>query len=176
METGHKPETTICRLGDRSKLTEPCSIVIFGASGDLTARKLVPAFYHLARERQMPPDYRIVGFARREKTDESWRHAKPGFAYLRRGCAPRRNSAQTRRAWAKHGSRLDGCQPTDSGKGLTPDRPPRERCLVQYTAAALRAFPRNRRRVDCRMCVPRGPMPEPPGLSECRVCACALLQ
>jgi len=73
METGHKPETTICRLGDRSKLTEPCSIVIFGASGDLTARKLVPAFYHLARERQMPPDYRIVGFARREKTDESWR-------------------------------------------------------------------------------------------------------
>jgi len=51
----------------------PCSIVIFGASGDLTARKLIPAFYHLHKEKQMPPDFRIVGFARREKTDASWR-------------------------------------------------------------------------------------------------------
>jgi len=47
--------------------------VIFGASGDLTARKLVPALYQLCREQQMPPDFRIVGFARREKTDHSWR-------------------------------------------------------------------------------------------------------
>ena len=40
-------ETTICRLDDDRKAVEPCSIVIFGASGDLTARKLVPALYHL---------------------------------------------------------------------------------------------------------------------------------
>ena len=51
----------------------PCSIVIFGASGDLTARKLIPAFYHLHKEKQMPPECRIIGFARRDKTDESWR-------------------------------------------------------------------------------------------------------
>lgn len=62
-----------CRLGEARKALDPCSIVIFGASGDLTARKLVPALYHLAKEKQMPSDYRIVGFARREKTDESWR-------------------------------------------------------------------------------------------------------
>ncbi len=62
-----------CRLGESRKALDPCSIVIFGASGDLTARKLVPALYHLANEKQMPSDYRIVGFARREKTDESWR-------------------------------------------------------------------------------------------------------
>jgi len=62
-----------CRLGESRKAQEPCSIVIFGASGDLTSRKLVPALYHLCKEKQMPPDYRIVGFARREKTDESWR-------------------------------------------------------------------------------------------------------
>jgi glucose-6-phosphate 1-dehydrogenase len=62
-----------CRLGDTRKALEPCSIVIFGASGDLTARKLIPALYHLAKEKQMPADYRIVGFARREKTDNSWR-------------------------------------------------------------------------------------------------------
>ena len=47
--------------------------VIFGASGDLTSRKLIPAFYHLFKERQMPEDFRIIGFARREKTNESWR-------------------------------------------------------------------------------------------------------
>ncbi len=55
------------------KAPGPCSIVIFGASGDLTARKLIPAFYHLCREKQMPSAFRIIGFARREKTNESWR-------------------------------------------------------------------------------------------------------
>src|SRR5437868_10796734 len=66
-------ELLTCRLNFGRKAVEPCSIVIFGASGDLTARKLIPALYHLAKENQMPPDYRIVGFARREKTDDSWR-------------------------------------------------------------------------------------------------------
>ncbi len=60
-------------LNESRKPAEPCSIVIFGASGDLTARKLIPALYHLFREKQMPPAFRVVGFARREKTDESWR-------------------------------------------------------------------------------------------------------
>ena len=54
-------------------MVEPCSIIIFGASGDLTARKLIPALYHLFMEKQMPAAFRIIGFARREKTDESWR-------------------------------------------------------------------------------------------------------
>ena len=58
--------------GDRRSL-DPCSIVIFGASGDLTARKLIPALYHLCKENLMPLSFRIVGFARREKTNESWR-------------------------------------------------------------------------------------------------------
>ncbi len=58
--------------GDRKAL-EPCSIVIFGASGDLTARKLIPALYHLCKDNLMPPAFRIVGVARRQKTDESWR-------------------------------------------------------------------------------------------------------
>jgi glucose-6-phosphate 1-dehydrogenase len=62
-----------CRLSESRKTLEPCSIVIFGASGDLTARKLIPAFYHLFMEKQMPADFRIIGFARRQKTDGSWR-------------------------------------------------------------------------------------------------------
>src|SRR5256884_8747472 len=66
-------DSTSRRLGQSRKTVEPCSIVIFGASGDLTARKLIPALYHLHKEKQMPADYRIIGFARREKTDDSWR-------------------------------------------------------------------------------------------------------
>jgi glucose-6-phosphate 1-dehydrogenase len=66
-------ELMICRLDEGRKAVEPCSIIIFGASGDLTARKLVPALYHLCKDQQMPTDYRIVGLARREKTDASWR-------------------------------------------------------------------------------------------------------
>lgn len=43
-----------------------CAMVIFGASGDLTKRKLVPALYTLARERLLPAGFAIVGVARRE--------------------------------------------------------------------------------------------------------------
>lgn len=63
----------VCNIGMERKLTDPCSIVIFGASGDLTARKLIPAFYHLYMDKLMPPAFRVIGFARREKSDESWR-------------------------------------------------------------------------------------------------------
>ena len=44
----------------------PCAMVIFGASGDLTKRKLVPALYTLTRERLLPAGFAIVGVARRE--------------------------------------------------------------------------------------------------------------
>lgn len=50
-------------VGDRQP--EPCAMVIFGASGDLTRRKLVPALYSLARERLLPSGFAICGFARR---------------------------------------------------------------------------------------------------------------
>ncbi len=66
-------ELMTCRLDDGRKAVEPCSIVIFGASGDLTARKLVPALYHLFKEKQMPTAFRVIGFARRDKTDASFR-------------------------------------------------------------------------------------------------------
>ena len=54
-------------------MTEPFTLVIFGASGDLTRRKLVPALYDLFREGLLPDDFAVIGFARREKTDESFR-------------------------------------------------------------------------------------------------------
>ena len=49
-----------CHMGSERKAPGPCTIVIFGASGDLTARKLIPALYHLCKEKQMPPAFRII--------------------------------------------------------------------------------------------------------------------
>ncbi len=56
-----------------SKIAEPCVLVIFGATGDLTARKLFPAIYNLKREGQLPSHFACVGFARREKSHEQFR-------------------------------------------------------------------------------------------------------
>jgi len=52
---------------------EPTTIVIFGASGDLTRRKLIPALYQLVLEGLLAKGTRIVGFARREKSHEQFR-------------------------------------------------------------------------------------------------------
>ncbi|MDE3095186.1 MAG: glucose-6-phosphate dehydrogenase [Chloroflexota bacterium] len=54
---------------------DPCALVVFGATGDLTARKLVPALYNLARERLLPMGFSVVGFARRDWSDEQFRAA-----------------------------------------------------------------------------------------------------
>jgi glucose-6-phosphate 1-dehydrogenase len=54
-------------------MPQPCTVVIFGATGDLTHRKLVPALYNIAADGDLPSALRVVGFARREKTDEQFR-------------------------------------------------------------------------------------------------------
>jgi glucose-6-phosphate 1-dehydrogenase len=52
---------------------ESCILVIFGATGDLTHRKLIPALYNLAADGDLPAGLRVVGVARREKSDEEFR-------------------------------------------------------------------------------------------------------
>jgi glucose-6-phosphate 1-dehydrogenase len=52
---------------------EPCVLVIFGASGDLTKRKLFPALYSLAFRRLLPEKFQIVGVARTEESDDEFR-------------------------------------------------------------------------------------------------------
>src|ERR1700754_4949767 len=49
----------------KEKIPEPCIVVIFGASGDLTKRKLLPALYHLEQANLLPKDFAVVGVARR---------------------------------------------------------------------------------------------------------------
>src|SRR6476661_3727547 len=66
------------RVGLRKeRVPEPQILVIFGASGDLTQRKLVPAIYQMKRDRRLPPETTVVGVARRP-----WSHD-----YFREQCA-----------------------------------------------------------------------------------------
>src|SRR5580693_3979497 len=57
----------------RTRVPEPCAVVLFGATGDLAHRKLVPALFNLARGGNLPSEYAIVGFARRDWTDAELR-------------------------------------------------------------------------------------------------------
>jgi glucose-6-phosphate 1-dehydrogenase len=72
--TTPQPQENPLRRGlveDRS--SDACAVVIFGASGDLTRRKLMPALYNLACGRSLPAGSLVVGVARREKSDQSFR-------------------------------------------------------------------------------------------------------
>ena len=51
---------------------EPCALVIFGASGDLTKRKLMPALYSLALRRLLPERFGVVGVARSAESNEEF--------------------------------------------------------------------------------------------------------
>ncbi|CAG0935692.1 glucose-6-phosphate 1-dehydrogenase [Thermoflexales bacterium] len=60
-------------MNNSRKPLSPFSIVIFGATGDLTHRKILPAFYAFAQQGLLPEQYRLIGFARRDWTDEIFR-------------------------------------------------------------------------------------------------------
>jgi glucose-6-phosphate 1-dehydrogenase len=57
---------------------DPCIVVIFGASGDLTKRKLLPALYHLEQSGLLPKDFAVVGVARRPLEDSFAADMKDG--------------------------------------------------------------------------------------------------
>src|SRR5688572_4034688 len=60
-------------MNDSNRTADPCVMVIFGATGDLTKRKLFPALYNLAREKFLPPNFAIVGVGRQEMESEEFR-------------------------------------------------------------------------------------------------------
>ncbi len=66
--------TNPLRAGMRGERTpQPCAVVIFGATGDLTKRKLLPALYNLALENPLPAGFTVIAVARRPMTNEQWR-------------------------------------------------------------------------------------------------------
>ena len=69
------------RVGlQQERMPEPQILVIFGASGDLTQRKLIPSIYQLKRDRRLPAELTIVGVARRDWSHDYFRdHLKKGI-------------------------------------------------------------------------------------------------
>src|SRR3982750_131027 len=60
-------------MTDNVKKADPCVMVIFGATGDLTKRKLLPALYNLAKEDFLPHTFAIIGVGRQEMSSEEFR-------------------------------------------------------------------------------------------------------
>src|SRR5579884_2117822 len=58
---------------ESSRITEPCTIVFFGASGDLFKRMLMPAIYNLRLDDILPANFGLIGFARSSYSDEEFR-------------------------------------------------------------------------------------------------------
>jgi glucose-6-phosphate 1-dehydrogenase len=54
------------------RIAGPCAVVIFGVTGDLARKKVVPAIYDLANRGLLPPTFSLVGFGRRDWTDEDF--------------------------------------------------------------------------------------------------------
>src|ERR1700722_5472653 len=56
-----------------TRKADPCVMVIFGASGDLTKRKLIPALLNLATAKLLPEQFAIIGYASNDLTTETFR-------------------------------------------------------------------------------------------------------
>ena len=69
----HHPPNPLREGLEQERVPEPSTLIIFGASGDLTQRKLIPALYSLAHDGLLPPGQTIVGIARTEMDDEQFR-------------------------------------------------------------------------------------------------------
>jgi len=67
-EQREKPQDSN-RFGGPNVNAEPCTVVLFGASGDLAKRKVIPAMFDLASHNALGPSYAIVGFARTPMND-----------------------------------------------------------------------------------------------------------
>ncbi len=60
------------------QIAGPCVLVIFGVTGDLSRKKLMPAVYDLANRGMLPPGFGLVGFARRDWKDQDFAQVGEG--------------------------------------------------------------------------------------------------
>jgi glucose-6-phosphate 1-dehydrogenase len=87
----------------QERVPEPQILTIFGASGDLTQRKLVPALYQMRLDRRLPPEITIVGVARRDWSNEYFRE------HSRKGIEEFGNGIQDEAAWEEFAKGLYYC-------------------------------------------------------------------
>jgi glucose-6-phosphate 1-dehydrogenase len=78
---------------------EPCTLVLFGASGDLTQRMVMPAIFRLARRGVLSPEFRLIGYARTQMTDDE-------FRTLMRKAVMREPQEGDEQAWTDFAARL----------------------------------------------------------------------
>jgi len=92
----HKPASKIVnplRIGLQTERNpQACAMVIFGVSGDLTSRKLMPALYDLYVSVPLPPGFSIVGISRRDWSDDDFR-CDASDRQIRRGVGGRPHGA-----------------------------------------------------------------------------------
>ncbi len=91
---------------------EACTLVLFGASGDLTQRMVMPAIFRLARRGLLSPEFRLIGYARTEMTDDEFR-ARMRKAVMRE---PKEGDEA---AWSDFATRLSYIRGEYDGDDLT---------------------------------------------------------
>jgi len=84
---------------ETESVAESCTLVLFGASGDLTQRMIMPAIFRLVRRGLLPPEFRLIGYARTEMTDDEFR------AHIRKAVL-REAGAGDEAAWSDFAARL----------------------------------------------------------------------
>jgi glucose-6-phosphate 1-dehydrogenase len=124
-------------------LPESCDFTVFGGTGDLALRKLLPALYHRDLEGQLPADYRILGVSRSELDDAGWREEVR--TALTRFVAPEQlvTSVVDRFLARLYHLMLDAEDPGDWDRfhALLKDRPHPDRAVrVFYLAVAPKLF------------------------------------
>ena len=81
------------------RAAEPCTLALFGASGDLTQRMIMPAIFRLARRGLLSPQFRLIGYARSKLTDDEFRERM-------KKAVMRDAKAGDEQAWAEFAARL----------------------------------------------------------------------
>ena len=115
--------TPRARLGDNPLVeglerlpVPPTTLVIFGATGDLAKRKLLPALYNLAHEGALPERFNLIGVARREQTDDEFRDGRARVDRAALAPRARRPRCSTGCSSACTTSRSRSTTPTAYGK------------------------------------------------------------
>ncbi len=71
--TSHFHASPSCEIVPEKFDIEPFTMVIFGGTGDLSQRKLLPTLFHLCKDQNLPDEFSIIGFASSERSDEEYR-------------------------------------------------------------------------------------------------------
>src|SRR3954447_823554 len=132
-------------------LPDSCDFTVFGGTGDLALRKLLPALYHRDLEGQLPPDTRVLGVSRSDLDDDGWRREVRTALDTHVRAADLDPATVDRFLGRLHHLMLDAEQPEDWHRfhALLKDRPrPEQTVRVFYLAVAPSLFGSISQRLD----------------------------